>query len=82
MFSLYKLTMSTAGPQFFSNSHNVNVNNPVFQNVQGDFHQYNGGKLPNNSMSQVLLLILLEDPDSFGTFLYVLYQCVSDLVQS
>jgi hypothetical protein len=37
--------MSTPGPQFFSNSRNVNVNNPIFQNVQGDFNQYNGGEL-------------------------------------
>ncbi|KIM46592.1 hypothetical protein M413DRAFT_259443, partial [Hebeloma cylindrosporum] len=28
--------------QFFSGARDVNVNNSVFQNVQGDFYQYNG----------------------------------------
>jgi hypothetical protein len=45
VFSLYKLTMSTPGPQYFSNSDNVNLINPIFQNVQGDLNQYNGGEL-------------------------------------
>jgi len=38
-------TMSTTGPQFFPNSHHFSVNNPIFQNVHGDFNQYNGGEL-------------------------------------
>ncbi|KAG5635203.1 hypothetical protein H0H81_012060, partial [Sphagnurus paluster] len=34
--------MSTAAPQFFTNARDFTMNNPVIQNVQGDFHQYSG----------------------------------------
>ena len=37
--------MSTPGPQFFHNSHNVSFNNSIVQSVRGDFNQYNGGEL-------------------------------------
>jgi len=36
--------MSTAAPQFFHGARDFTVSNPFIQNIQGDLHQYNGGK--------------------------------------
>jgi hypothetical protein len=48
--------MSTTSPQFFPNAHNTTVDNLMIQNVQGDYHQHNGGKRSMLSTPQVFPL--------------------------